>query len=135
VGRLGRCVFPAGDYAYVGSAFGPGGIAARAAHHLAVSARPHWHLDHLRPHGIPLALWFTTDTRPLEHLWAAALSGIRGAAIPCPGFGSSDCGCPGHLIHFTRMPTVATFRRHAPRLGRRAAASCRLQLKRPKETG
>ena len=113
VGRLGRIAFPAGDYAYVGSALGPGGIAARVGHHLLVSCRPRWHLDFLRPHLIPVAVWFTTEKYSLEHEWAAALQGIRGASIPCRGFGSSDCRCPSHLIQFRRMPTVETFRRHA----------------------
>ena len=79
---------------------------------MAVSRRPRWHMDFLRPHVTPTAVWFTTDARPLEHVLAAVLSGIRGAAIPCEGFGSSDCGCQSHLIHFKRMPAMATFRRH-----------------------
>jgi len=112
VGRLGRIAFPAGDYAYVGSAFGPGGITARVSHHLAASTRPRWHLDYLRPRLTPLAVWFTTDARSHEHAWADALSGIRGAGLPCPGFGSSDCACQSHLIRFRRLPAVATFRRH-----------------------
>jgi hypothetical protein len=33
VGRLGACRLPAGHYVYVGSAHGPGGLAARLTHH------------------------------------------------------------------------------------------------------
>ena len=48
VGALGTVVVEPGYFAYVGSAFGPGGIAARCAHHLRTSSRPHWHIDYLR---------------------------------------------------------------------------------------
>jgi len=47
VGRLGRVRFPAGWYAYVGSAYGPGGLAARISRHLRPSKPSHWHLDYL----------------------------------------------------------------------------------------
>lgn len=120
VGRLGTVAFPVGDYAYVGSAFGPGGIAARLGHHLTVSRRPRWHLDYLRPHLIPVTIWYTIDRHPREHDWAGALRGIRGAALPCRGFGSSDCRCAGHLVWFARRPSAATFRRHAHRIAETA---------------
>lgn len=35
VGAQGEIVFPQGYYVYVGSAFGPGGVRRRVAHHLA----------------------------------------------------------------------------------------------------
>ena len=34
VGKLGPVTFNAGYYVYTGSAFGPGGLAARSGHHL-----------------------------------------------------------------------------------------------------
>ena len=48
VGRLGRFSFPSGDYIYLGSALGPGGLRARLGRHLQGSGKPHWHIDHLR---------------------------------------------------------------------------------------
>ncbi|MBE0698753.1 MAG: DUF123 domain-containing protein, partial [Anaerolineaceae bacterium] len=48
VGRLGEIVFPAGDYIYLGSAWGPGGLRARLAHHVRIASSPHWHIDWLR---------------------------------------------------------------------------------------
>ena len=48
VGRLGRFHFPAGWYAYVGSARGPGGLAARISRHLRSPKPSRWHVDHLR---------------------------------------------------------------------------------------
>ncbi len=48
VGRLGIAGFPAGTYLYIGSAWGPGGLRARIAHHFKPAWRPHWHIDYLR---------------------------------------------------------------------------------------
>ena len=47
VGSLGKFDLVPGFYAYVGSAFGPGGLQARVGHHLAGTAEPHWHIDYL----------------------------------------------------------------------------------------
>jgi Uri superfamily endonuclease len=37
VGKFGAYRFPQGDYVYVGSAFGPGGLRARITRHLATN--------------------------------------------------------------------------------------------------
>jgi len=110
VGRLGDFPFPAGWYCYVGSAFGPGGVAARCGHHRRVGHRPHWHIDYLRVHCRLREIWYTHDSRPCEHRWAQCLGRIRGAQRPVPGFGASDCGCPSHLWHFRRRPGWRGFR-------------------------
>lgn len=44
IGCLGLLTTKPGFYAYVGSAFGPGGVQARVRHHFALSERPRWHL-------------------------------------------------------------------------------------------
>ncbi len=116
VGRLGRITFAAGYYAYVGRAFGPGGLAARLAHHLRLAAAPHWHMDFLRPHGVVDKIWWGYTAPDCEHLWARGLMKLRGASTPVRGFGSSDCRCAAHLIHLTRSPRRAAFRRHLRRL-------------------
>ncbi len=116
VGKLGPFHLAAGCYAYVGRAFGPGGLAARLAHHLGRPAAPHWHIDYLRARAGVREIWHAR-TRPAdEHQWAQALAAIRGAEMPIHGFGSSDCGCPSHLVRLKRLPCKATFRRHLRRL-------------------
>ena len=50
LGGLGSLTLRPGWYVYVGSAFGPGGVCARLAHHRKRAARPHWHVDYLRLH-------------------------------------------------------------------------------------
>ncbi len=123
VGKLGPTRLAPGCYAYVGRAFGPGGLAARLAHHLRRAASPHWHIDYLRLHVGVSEVWYGRTGPFAEHRWARALSLIRGAEIPIPGFGSSDCGCPSHLLRFVRTPCKSTFRRRLQRLSKAAPAT------------
>jgi Uri superfamily endonuclease len=109
VGQLGRFQFPAGWYAYAGSAQGPGGLQARTSRHLRSNKPLHWHVDYLRADARPIEIWYTVGNRKRECGWAEALSGLPGAAIPVPRFGASDCDCPAHLIHFAAPPDLAAF--------------------------
>lgn len=111
VGRLGCFQFPAGWYAYAGSARGPGGLAARIARHLRVSKPLRWHVDYLRAHAQPVEVWYTQGHRRQECGWAAALFALPGASIPVPRFGASDCHCPAHLTYFATLPDLAAFAR------------------------
>jgi Uri superfamily endonuclease len=97
VGRLGAFLFPAGFYIYVGSAFGPGGLRARIAHHMKRATRPHWHIDYLRRVCEVEEIWYVEGKR-LECAWADRLSSAAGLSIPAPGFGCSDCRCRAHLV-------------------------------------
>ncbi|RPJ51177.1 MAG: GIY-YIG nuclease family protein [Chloroflexi bacterium] len=102
VGRLGEFLFPRGDYLYLGSAHGPGGLRARLRHHAWPVEHPHWHLDWLRPWAALPGGWYATGTDLLECAWSQALLCLPGICIPAPGFGSADCRrkCPAHLIAF-----------------------------------
>ncbi len=120
VGRLGRFPLAAGWYAYVGSARGSGGLAARVGHHLRLPRSYHWHIDYLRAVSRPVLVWYTTDPErenagkrgeKLECLWAQALIQLPGATIPIPRFGASDCRCPAHLVHYPRPPALTSFAR------------------------
>jgi Uri superfamily endonuclease len=113
IGRLGDLALQPGVYIYVGSAFGMGGLSARIGHHRRISARPHWHVDHLRVACDLSEVWFTTTAGCREHSWAKALARLPGATVPMPGFGSSDCACETHLFWFNRLPSIRTFRRFA----------------------
>ncbi|MEJ2726917.1 MAG: GIY-YIG nuclease family protein [Deltaproteobacteria bacterium] len=111
VGKRGRLRLRPGFYVYVGSAFGPGGLKARIAHHMKISKKPHWHMDYLRPALTLKEIWFTYDSSHREHQWAGVLAGSRGATIPFSGFGASDCRCKSHLTFFDSRPSGARFRR------------------------
>jgi Uri superfamily endonuclease len=105
VGRLGTFDFPAGRYAYAGSARGAGGLRARVARHLRSEKRLHWHVDYLAARAPVVEVWYVESIERLECAWAARLSALSGASVPVEGFGSSDCGCRAHLV---RLPDGVT---------------------------
>lgn len=111
VGKLGEFTFPAGWYAYAGSARGPGGLAARISRHRRKSKRRHWHIDYLRPHAELTAVWYTVGPSKAECSWAKVLSELPGVSVPAPCFGASDCRCPTHLIRFPAAPDLSVFAR------------------------
>ena len=101
VGSLGSAVFPAGRYAYVGSA--RRGIAARVLRHkrLAVekAGKIHWHIDSLLVN--PHTQWAgeVVLENGIECGISKRIAAMSGVTVPVPGFGSSDCraGCRAHL--------------------------------------
>ncbi len=98
VGRLGHFDFPAGLYAYVGSAQGSGGLRARVGRHLRADKRAHWHVDALTAHAVIVAVWAVKSVDRLECAWARILRGMAGVEEPAAGFGASDCACRTHLF-------------------------------------
>lgn len=123
VGRLGTLRLSPGRYAYVGSAFGPGGLEARLGRHVRGGERLHWHVDYLRRRCDPVGAWVTRDEEPREHRWARALSAAPGSRSPLPGFGASDCSCGTHLHHFEALPSLEAFRERAAAVGTGPAAA------------
>ncbi len=121
VGRRLRYRFMAGGYAYVGSARGPGGLAARVGRHAASGKRRHWHIDFLLPParlvGVllhPIGGWGEEGEAPFlphetrgkgaqeECRFAAWVAGSGATVVP--RFGASDCRCPGHLFRVDATP-------------------------------
>jgi len=98
VGALGAQTLPAGDYVYIGSALR--GLSARLARHRRLDKRHRWHVDALRA----AARWVEGRILPgatgRECDLAATVAALPGASSPVPGFGASDCRCPGHLVCF-----------------------------------
>ena len=94
IGALGACRFPAGWYAYTGSA--RRGLRSRLRRHSDPNAakRLRWHIDYLlaAPNTTVhyLALFETSECTVNQAL---------GGTLTCPGFGASDCraGCGSHL--------------------------------------
>lgn len=112
VGRLGRFSFPAGVYAYVGSARGPGGVRSRTGRHLTTDTPRKWNIDWLKPLCTPLAVWWSIERNPVEFDWADVLAQTPGVSFPAPGFGASDNDdAEAHLVRFDLMPSFAMFRR------------------------
>lgn len=111
IGKLGTLQLQPGFYIYVGSAFGPGGLKARIAHHCRKPVHPHWHIDYLGSFLELKDIWHTYDPVHREHQWAKIFLSARGASIPLAGFGSSDCRCKSHLFYYNYRPAIRTFRR------------------------
>ncbi|HZU07519.1 MAG TPA: GIY-YIG nuclease family protein [Chloroflexota bacterium] len=105
VGRLGPRALPRGWHVYVGRA--RRGLGARLARHLAAGRPVRWHVDYLRQAGQVVEVWVVRGEAALECALARAVAALPGARR-CPGFGSSDCRCPGHLISFARRPPLGT---------------------------
>ncbi len=97
----GPTLLAPGRYAYCGSARGPGGLRARIGRHLRKDKTLRWHVDHLTAAGRVTALAAVPGGQECA-LFRQVLA-CSGAAVPVPGFGSSDCRrCPAHLASVPR---------------------------------
>ena len=92
---------------YSGSAFGPGGLAARVGRHLRLNKKLRWHIDYLRQRVDDVVAYYQPDARS-ECLFANELM-IAGGEIPMKGFGSSDCKCESHLVYFIDLAPFTNF--------------------------
>ena len=108
--------FPPGYYVYFGSAHG--GLSARVSRHLKREKRLHWHIDYLTRFADVVEVWYALEDsewmdrgEKLECLWCQVARGMPRAQLHVPGFGSSDCRCAAHLIHFPSPPSFDLFRR------------------------
>lgn len=111
VGRLGAFWFAEGWYLYVGSALGPGGLRGRLRRYLRAERRRHWHVDHLLDHArVVQVLWAEWPER-LECDWAGVARAWPEVQVPVPGFGASDCRCPGHLVRLAKEPDYSEMAR------------------------
>jgi Uri superfamily endonuclease len=88
VGRLGVLETQAGYYMYVGSALGPGGLAARVGRHCRREKTLRWHIDYLRAAADLEEVWYATGKSHLECRWASTLLTLPGASVPLTGFGA-----------------------------------------------
>jgi len=113
VGSLGVIAFKPGHYAYVGSAFGPGGIRARLGRHFRRHKKARWHIDYLSRISQVQGAWVSYGSQRLEHHWAEVLQGLPGARLPVAHFGSSDCHCEAHLTGFSKPPSLKIFMENA----------------------
>ena len=108
IGRLGGVQLSKGWYIYFGSAFGPGGLAARVERHLRYHKTRHWHIDHLIWATTVREVWYSQRQRDLEHCWAQAALDQPAARNLLRGFGASDCHCLSHLVRIPTREAVKT---------------------------
>lgn len=95
--RLRRPSLAAGAYVYCGSAYGPGGLAARVGRHLRRDKTIRWHVDHLTNAGEVLDVLCLPNGRECDLV--RRFGARANVAVPVAGFGSSDCRqCVSHLL-------------------------------------
>jgi Uri superfamily endonuclease len=119
IGKLGEFDFPVGQYLYVGSAQGPGGLRARLGRHLLGSGRRRWHIDWLMQVTLIKGFYFLATGEQLECSWCQTLLHLQGAEIPAPGFGASDCRnkpapCAAHLLYYENSHDQNFIRKYLP---------------------
>ena len=100
MGSLGEVDFSAGYYLYVGTA--RRALTKRLERHLRKRTTAHWHIDYLKGYAEKCTAIPIRSSTPLEHELARAVGMIADGCVA--SFGSSDCGCPGHLFRFAEDP-------------------------------
>ncbi len=103
VGKIVKHHFEPGYYAYVGSALNA--LDARLMRHFGYKPKKiHWHIDYLLQRAKAAAAFvYESDTRN-ECRIAKAMAAKY--PVPVSKFGSSDCGCEGHLFYIgKKLPT------------------------------
>ncbi len=102
VGKLGTFTFPAGYYVYTGSAMG--GLGVRLGRHRRRRKKLRWHIDYLLQQADLVDVLTVATWRRMECRLNRRVLNIEGARVVAPGFGSSDCRCPSHLIYVGAEP-------------------------------
>ena len=108
IGALRDVNLPIGDYLYLGSAYGPGGLRARLRRHLRADKQLHWHVDFLTTAGAVIGIVAQMDDHECDMV--RRVLHLPGITVPIPGFGNSDCRrCPAHMLAIgsDRKPVLA----------------------------
>ena len=93
IGELETIRFPAGEYAYVGSALN--GLKSRLNRHLRREKKLRWHIDYLLQRASITDIILCETKERIECTIAQAL---KGQFVAIPSFGASDCKCNSHLF-------------------------------------
>ncbi|MGA2500059.1 MAG: GIY-YIG nuclease family protein [Tepidisphaeraceae bacterium] len=94
VGELGTIAFPAGRYAYVGTA--QRNLLARLSRHGRRRKPLKWHIDYLSVRAEMIGAIVVEGPKSLECRLATTL--VHDGAEPVPGFGCTNCCCRSHLF-------------------------------------
>ncbi len=96
VGALGSFDFPPGVYIYTGRA--ARNLAARLTRHVGTGKALRWHIDYLLKAASVEAIRIYPGRADEECAINLETVRVHRYSFPIPGFGSSDCRCPAHLI-------------------------------------
>ena len=108
IGALGKVIFKAGFYLYIGSAMGGYGsntLENRVKRHISTSNNKttHWHIDYLLNYEKSriTKLFLIPSISRLECIIAKELMDFSDDIIE--DFGSADCMCNSHLYYFQQF--------------------------------
>jgi Uri superfamily endonuclease len=106
-GAIGAITLLSGHYVYVGSA--RKSIKSRVARHrrlaLTKAGKLHWHIDYLLVHPEIELIGEEAFAEYRECDIAQRIASLKGASVPVPRFGASDCrsGCGTHLFRVEEL--------------------------------
>lgn len=100
VGMLGTFWFPKGYYIYTGSS--QNNMEKRLARHLSRRKKMHWHIDYLLKVAKVIKIIKHTGLKNDECRINRKITELPNTKIIAQGFGSSDCKCKTHLLHFSK---------------------------------
>ena len=110
MGKGRRVTLGKGFYAYVGSALG--GLEKRVERHLGAEKKLHWHIDYLLEKAA-VRMVICAETGLKEECFVAR--GLSAMLSSVPGFGSTDCRCPSHLLFSSDLETLKEHALHVLR--------------------
>ena len=118
VGCLGKFHLQPGNYLYIGSALGPGGLSSRIRHHQRISSQPIWHIVWFRPHACIRKVICLLSAERLECAICAHIASLEGVTVPIIGFGSSDCHnkCRAHFYYLSHLIDTGKVFRELPEI-------------------
>lgn len=95
IGKLGRFLFPKGNYCYVGSALN--NLEKRILRHKSKHKKLHWHIDYFLKYGKIIKVRKIKTSKKIECKIAQRVA--KKGKVIVNGFGSSDCSCKSHLFY------------------------------------
>ncbi len=102
IGALGLIHFESGNFIYIGSAMGPGGLMKRISRHLKQVKKIFWHIDYLLNHDYVKikAYGKIYSSKKMECNLAQKIKELFNNRFSnVKNFGSSDCNCESHLLY------------------------------------
>ncbi len=103
IGALGEIMFPTGYYVYTGRA--KKGLRKRVERHCRTHKKRHWHIDYLLEKSNIIKVFYYPGRLDECRIHKEGLDSMKDSQV-VKYFGSSDCGCEGHLFRTERKPSL-----------------------------
>ncbi|MEE9223468.1 MAG: GIY-YIG nuclease family protein [Thermoplasmata archaeon] len=100
IAKLGTFSFRRGMYVYTGSALSS--LEGRIGRHIGKEKKMKWHIDFFLEEAE--ALGFISIVSSKREECSINSKFLEEGEVLAKGFGSSDCGCPSHLVYLGDQP-------------------------------